>query len=449
MLKPEVKEVRELLRLFSLIYDRLSNKYYDKKKNQKIIASVYKKIFGNKCRLTGEQTDIFLIKRAYAQHLCQNKQLSILRNLLRATIALCAFFPFIIYALLKNLPQHLMEAPEKVLILYYKDHERFIKGIFSESSTLIIRNHGSILLFEDILFILAIIKKYPRSLLDFEFLLKTVRAVSKYSYIIKLYNPKEIIDFQEHSSAASLLTMYCRKYGIIHSNLMHGHRAYTADLSFLVFDHFYVWSEYYQQLFTSLHAVPNQFIITGNPFYWDLCKIRNTGNEEKRHQVLLCFEPLMESGSIYFNIILKLLEQLDKEWEIVFRLRYTRQAESSNGKKFVDNITSSLNKIGRRIIIENAVDVEIHTSIARSNLVIAIYTNALEEAWVAGKKTIAIRSRKHTFVVPDLPYISSPNVLIMDETTSKEEIDDFLSRPIVIDDQERQLLKYIANVDVS
>lgn len=110
----------------------------------------------------------------------------------------------------------------------------------------------------DIKFIKMLIKKYPFS---YYFILKCLIKIGKYRYAIDTYAPKAIIVCAEFSFTSSLLTAYCNMSDIFHINIMHGEKLFYMRDSFFHFDNCYVWDEYYKELFVSLGAEKNQFVV--------------------------------------------------------------------------------------------------------------------------------------------------------------------------------------------
>ncbi len=111
---------------------------------------------------------------------------------------------------------------------------------------------------EDVKYLKGIFKKHPFSWL---FWLKAIIKISQYSRAIIEYNPKSIISCDEFSFTSSILTDYCRKKGVLLINVMHGEKLYYMRDSFVEYDEFFVWDEYYAELLKSLRAENTQFRI--------------------------------------------------------------------------------------------------------------------------------------------------------------------------------------------
>jgi hypothetical protein len=93
------------------------------------------------------------------------------------------------------------------------------------------------------------------------FVLKTWMNVVHYSDMIRRHLPKVMIQFGEFSYSSSILTAYCNRNDVKHINIMHGEKLFFIRDSFFHYNECYVWDEYYAELFRSLRAEPNQFIV--------------------------------------------------------------------------------------------------------------------------------------------------------------------------------------------
>lgn len=117
---------------------------------------------------------------------------------------------------------------------------------------------GILLTKSDKRFIKKIIRRYP---LSWQFVLKCMIKIGRYSYAIQEYSPKAITVCAEYSFTSSVLTAYCREKNIRHINVMHGEKLYYMRDSFFKFDECYVWDEYYAKLLTLLKADQSQFVV--------------------------------------------------------------------------------------------------------------------------------------------------------------------------------------------
>ncbi len=156
----------------------------------------------------------------------------------------------------------------------------------------------------DISFLQQIFKRYP---ISFHFQLKCIMKIGMYSAQLLLHTPQAIISYTEGAFTSSVATEYCESHEIEHINIMHGEMYFVVHTSFFRFSRYYVWDQYYVDLFKSLHAPVSQFIIElpetlkrnlfkkENYKYYITYYLAN----EKEHALLLikeCFDKLKVRG---------------------------------------------------------------------------------------------------------------------------------------------------------
>lgn len=108
----------------------------------------------------------------------------------------------------------------------------------------------------DVSFLRTIFKRYPFSWMLW---LKTIIKLSQYSAVIEKNSPSVLISCDEFSFTSSIITKYCRAKGIKRINVMHGEKLYFMRDSFVDYDEYYVWDQYYVDLLTDLGARKEQF----------------------------------------------------------------------------------------------------------------------------------------------------------------------------------------------
>lgn len=111
---------------------------------------------------------------------------------------------------------------------------------------------------KDIHFLKNIWRMYPGS---FYFYFKCMCRIASYSLIIKEYSPKHLYVSAEYSFTSSILTTYCYSKGVIHINVMHGDKIFDLTDAFSHFHVFYVWEDFYVELFYKLRANKTKYII--------------------------------------------------------------------------------------------------------------------------------------------------------------------------------------------
>lgn len=216
-----------------------------------------KKIFEVVKKKSEKQSDIDDIKRSYLQYLCQMKLNSSLYNLLINLISLLLTFPTILYLLLKSKYNYIDYSENIGINLGVKN--TLPKSLKSEFK-IINGKRNLYLKLEDIKFIFYnLVLKYP---LSFHFIFKNILKISLYRYNINIFpNASSILVSSEYSFTSSFMTKYCNDMGLKHINYMHGEKMFYIRDSFVKFDRFYVWDEYYKNLFLDLNAFEKQFIV--------------------------------------------------------------------------------------------------------------------------------------------------------------------------------------------
>lgn len=316
-------------------------------------------------------------ERSYKQYLCQN----IFKRKLKViglNIASSLLFPIlIIYYLVKPENKHPYETVDSL-----GDFEGFEEIIPEDLSLQYQINNkfwlsSSSLSYYDVPFIFKIVQRYPESPF---FCMKIAAKVAGYSFMIRHFNPKAIIVHNEYSFTSSILTEYCNTKGIKHINVMHGEKLFFIRDSYFNYNVCYVWNDYYKNLFISLCASPNQFIIAVPPSMNFNC------NE-------LLSTKLYADYKYYLAIYTE--EQLKS---IIESMHFAR----SLGKKVVyrphprySNIPL-LEKYLDKENIEYPNKVSIQNSISNAENIVGSYTTVLNQAYAAGKRII----------LDDVTYIS-------------------------------------------
>lgn len=111
---------------------------------------------------------------------------------------------------------------------------------------------------KDTQFLRTITKRYPFA---FYFRFKIMGRIANYSYIISKHSPEIIFCSAEYSYTSSVLTHYCEKREISLCNAMHGEKGFDIRDAFCRFSKFYVWDEFYKNLFLELRASKTEYII--------------------------------------------------------------------------------------------------------------------------------------------------------------------------------------------
>lgn len=92
------------------------------------------------------------------------------------------------------------------------------------------------------------------------FLFRSIWKLAVYSELIDTYQPERIWVTQEMVFESTLLTHYLQDFQIDHVNFMHGENYFSIQVAFASFSEFYVWDDYYAELFRALCVQTNKFV---------------------------------------------------------------------------------------------------------------------------------------------------------------------------------------------
>ena len=198
------------------------------------------------------------IERSYFQYKCQmqfnGKGITFLLNLVSFPVTIIYWFKYGKKGQVNQLePKSLVffrdGKPENILPKSLKNKYNTIESNPVE---------GTLLTEKDKKFIKKIIYRYPFS---WQFILKCLIKIGRYSFAIEEYSPEAIVVCPEYSFTSSALTAYCKQRNIKHIDVMHGEKMYYMRDSFFKFDECYIWDEYYGKVLTSMKADRNQFVV--------------------------------------------------------------------------------------------------------------------------------------------------------------------------------------------
>ena len=198
------------------------------------------------------------IERSYFQYKCQmqfnGKGITFLLNLVSFPVAILYWFKYkkkiqVNQLEQKNLVFFRDGKPENILPNSLKKRYKDIECNPIE---------GALLTGKDKKFIREIICRYPFS---WQFILKCLIKIGRYSFVIEEYSPEAIVVCAEYSFTSSALTAYCKRKNIKHIDVMHGEKMYYMRDSFFKFDECYIWDEYYKKVLVSMKADKSQFVV--------------------------------------------------------------------------------------------------------------------------------------------------------------------------------------------
>lgn len=210
---------------------------------------------------------------------------------------------------------------------------------------------------EDIGFLREIRKRYPFS---FYFRFKCLNRIAAYSDFIRKYCPRIVFCSAEYSFTSSVLTKYCEDKGVEHANLMHGEKLYAPVDTFSRFSKFYVWDQFYIDLFKSLRANKTNYIVSP-------IKLPDVTIQEKTNHAV--YYLTLETD----NELLRIKDALDG-LGLDYKVRPHPIYETSGVKRIFS---------GK---IEDPKTVDIWTSIANAGIVISLCSTVLYQAHLKGAK---------------------------------------------------------------
>lgn len=221
---------------------------------------------GRRIKYTRKQKEEYLrkfreprddIERSYFQYCCQkwiegNRVI----NIIASIASMVLYLPYYCYYRLRsNSRKSIMQECE-----YIVTTESILQSIPDEyaSRCIIPDFYRGVLTKWDSGFLKLISRRYPFA---FYFRFKIMCRIANYSYIIQNYSPSIIFCSAEYSYTSSVLTMYCEKRGVELDNVMHGEKIFNISDSFSRFTKFFVWDEFYIDLFMLLRASKTEYIV--------------------------------------------------------------------------------------------------------------------------------------------------------------------------------------------
>lgn len=308
------------------------------------------------------KNDNYLI-RSYYQFICYKKLIGRVKLFILNIAGYFLFFPVLVVFLINCLRIKKRISDHNLAVCTAINEDIIPYSLSSRYSILMTNNSGFCLELSDLNFISRFLIKYPFSSF---FVLKNVFKIAQYKYFIRKHNCKAVIVTSEYSFTSSLLTSYCEEQNVRHINIMHGEKFYHIIDSFFSFNECYVWEVHYTNLFVSLGAASDQFIIEKPPFYFEMEKL--SGNAGFGFKYYL-------DGTESVTEIQKLSESLGSKFEsLIFRAHPV----------FTNIQTLEKNHIN----FENPKLVKITDSLKNSEYVCAKYSTVLYQASIMKRKIV-------------------------------------------------------------
>lgn len=208
---------------------------------------------------------------------------------------------------------------------------------------------------------------------------------------------------------------------------MHGIRYYSSCMAFPEFDYYHVWGEYHLEQLKMMHASAGKFIISGNPIHRAFRR-RSAAKEKSSRSLLIMFEYLLYENKELLSLVSGIVSKFEPANVVAVRSHYQEMELSS---LFIRELES---RTKRKFIVDDPSEISLEDSIFKSEMIAGCYTNALTDAWIAGKKCVYINSPDGR--IPLQEYHGSANIMVY---ASGADISRFLASPVIEDEKELYL----------
>lgn len=221
---------------------------------------------------------------------------------------------------------------------------------------------------DEIRLIFECIKRHPVSPY---FHLKVLLKTAIYCAHIKESQPKAIISYCETSFSSAVVTKYCEMKRIAHINVMHGDFLKRITFSYFRFTVFYVWDEYYIDMFKSLGNDNTKYLVEIPVALKDACR-RPSAKEEYPYFLTYYLGNEDEKTMKNINAVLKIISKKGIQCKVRMHPR--------------ESDIKTVQKIFCDIRIEDPKEVSLEDSLNKTNYACALCSTVLFQAWACGKK---------------------------------------------------------------
>ena len=313
--------------------------------------------------ITEPQDDL---ERSYAQYRCQCYLRNRLGNIVLNIACAFVILPYIIKCRLNKVNS--IENQDAVFSISINDKSIIPLSLLEKYNKAKITSEyeGFCLNAYDMKFIREAWCRHP---FDTYFLMHLMFKISIYRCFIEKYHPQAIVINDEYASISSVMTCYCERQGIAHIDVMHGEKLFYIRDSFFRFTKCYVWDEGYIELFKSLRADKNEFVVEVPP------SLKFERTEEMR----CC--PIVDYSYYLFGN--DMLEEIAASLHTIKDAGYTIKVRPH--PTYTD-----LGKVAR-LFTEDEIEecsVPIATSVMTSRNVISLYSTVLLQAYLSGVNVV-------------------------------------------------------------
>lgn len=417
---------------------------------EKILKKIENKVYGekgiNKFEDNSNSEIKRLILRSFAQFLSQREIYRSKLGLFIQDILFVFFFLLIIFYISIKMffvQEKIYHSNTDVVVCYHYPYlKKIVADLFinSNKKRIFIEKLSMYLTLKDIFFFIRCLVYYPRLMLYPHFLFSLLKWICCYSFIVCRYKPRAIVNFFEGSFISSIMTGYLREHNIIHINHMHGERLFQPQLSFCEFDYFYVYGQYWIDLFKHLKCNSN-YVIKINSFHKCLYKLRYSKSRNYDKKILIIHSQILTCASKEYKLLTNVLKNVPKDWKIKYRFHPN---EKESGIRFFNYLKKEKfsQKLGIDIQLDDFQERSIEKSLHTTKVVIGQISAALLEAWIAGCKVIYLCK---TYDL-ETRYNESRNIFFINFNSNDKEIKKFLLDPPIVNEKENKLIKYVSNV---
>lgn len=326
---------------------------------------------------TAEEQKAFLLslpepnndmERSYLQYKCQ----CYFREPWQIFLMNCVSLPPLVIHSLQFRKRQVISEPHSDAVLLGESLNNILPqslcGEFAQISCVAEQRKYRFLSKDDIRFLHGLRKQYPFS---FFFRYECMRELALYSYLIACHRPKALISVQQGRFTASFLSAFCAARGVEHICIMHGIQSFDISISFLHFNRFYVWNDFFKDLFIELRAANDQFEIEVP------LSLRFSQSISKLAPVDYTYY-LQDQTPPQVQAIIGCLLRLKKAGAKIAVRPHPLHRECAN----------PLIKSDCGFIVENPDQVLIEDSILRTKYAISLYSTALMQAYYNGKTAV-------------------------------------------------------------
>ncbi|MGZ3774633.1 MAG: hypothetical protein ACXVCN_12995 [Bdellovibrio sp.] len=403
---------------------------------------VHRRILEKAERKFGPAEKLNNYQRTYAQFFCQE---SLYENVLQkflATLLFIPLVPFTFFFLLINSFKPVEKSKCDVFIFAIIDIGYPLKD-FDNKKVLSAPLHeiGYFLGFSEILFVLKIFYKIPAIFFSPKLVVNILRWISRYAWVVKKYEPQIVATFFEGAASCSVVTEYLNLRGIQIFNYAHGeHFRYDCYSAYGNFNKYVIWGEHFKKIQIEKRCREEMFI-TRAPDGFKNYFIESSRKERPEKNMTVLIHSGVYKGSTEYNSLLDMLKVFPSGWNIYLRPHPRDRATWPQVKLDLEQDIVRLNLDVKlfECLPEQSKMLE---AIEMSQIFVGSASAALLEALLGGCKIIYLPGRVKNGDIIER-HFDSKNVLSLLNGMDAKKIQTFLETKYVVDEVEKEKLKYL------